>query len=106
VTVPDAQEYTERARKLRDLASSTDLRTEILVSLSPCFTWSDTSEDKWAVRVELPRTTASGRKGKPDHVLTLLNTSVAAVLRDLAVVFDVDGPEISDPAPTDGSDDA
>lgn len=90
-----SDQYADKARALRQWASSSpDYTDSLAVTLGPCFTW--TGGNKWSVRIERPRTTASGRKGKPEHVLTLIADSAEAVLRDLATMLDADGPTIAD----------
>lgn len=53
----------------------------------------------WAAVIEEPRKTASGRAGRPKHIITLVNDdSPHALLREVADLLDPDGPEIADTA--------
>ena len=91
------QEMTDRARSLRGGLTPQWDAPGLSIRLEWRLRWSAEGGGAWAAVIEEPRTTPSGRAGKPRHILTLVNDhSPHALLREVADLLDPDGPEIAD----------
>lgn len=90
------QEMTDLARSLRGKPAPEWDGPGLTIRLEWRLRW--TGGGCWAAVIEEPRTTASGRAGKPTRLLTLVNDeSPHALLRQVADLLDPDGPAIDDP---------
>lgn len=95
-----AQEMTERALTLRGKPAPDWGGPGLTIRLEWRLRWG-AGAGAWAAVIEEPRKTASGRAGKPTHVLTLVNDeSPHALLREVADLLDPAGPEIVGPEAT------
>jgi len=84
---------TELARSLRGGPRAEWDDPGLLVRIEYRLRWS--GPGTWTAAIERPRRTASGRQGKPEHILTLCHDdSPHALLRQVADLLDPDGPEL------------
>lgn len=95
--VTDLATMTERALSLRGKPAPEWDGTGLTIRLEYRLRWTGKG-GVWAAVIEEPRKTASGRAGKPTHIITLVNDdSPHALLREVADLLDPDGPTITAP---------
>lgn len=93
----DLDEMTERALSLRGKPAPEWDGPGLTIRLEYRLRWTG-GAGAWAAVIEEPRKTASGRAGKPAHIITLVNDdSPHALLREVADLLDPSGPEIVKP---------